>query len=1534
MNLRKSKLIKIIAIILIFTLLSEEIARADGFSLFAPKDKLQPQYFSGPINNILQHENYIKFTLQYILENSVSEIAENQRRIFDHKLVPGKGFVFDFREDRKNSENGKRKEGSNWVIPCAIGDIDEIREEHVYRWPYEAIVNEDKEVLRIRKRGEKRELYAPKNDQKPGKSQIETEKGSFTRPVEEEHDQSAQLDGEKTRAPPEIDPAPKTSGIESPHEPPLSETLKKLLKTAASIHGWEKPSYRMGQIEAINKLKDGTSVELRTGGGKTLTLGGAALMRYIHTGERTLILTHEDALTEQAMSKDRMGEVLSHMGVATGFILPDETGEVKGVLYRDGRSERTSAEEVYREAAIIYAKWDRIIHRYMGEKNDSQKEVLSKNKYFTLFDEADLMLVFGAATPAIISSGGLDNGKTRLEIRKRIDGFVAREILTDKNTYYAPLGTKEVYLSLSGQKKTRKVLEDIAAISDTHADIVKLSGETFVLDALRAHLFYHEGEQYFVKRDVSGEVIGVLVRDEQTGAPKGTVTRDERTGQLIRKGMSFGEGLQQAVEIMAGVPVGNLTPETKTGMSMTIVHFLRSGEIITDFAGASGTMETERFQSIYPGKKVESVEGATERLISTGHHGFSSKSKKRRELLKRLRQKIGDHQPILLKAASDAETEQLKTFLESSLKEELSSGGIIVNTADGSSPADFSSKIAQAGHANVITIVTNLAHRGIDIEIKGTTLNPDGTEGEEVPLVNGKIPGLHVISLYLDEAEAFEIQTKGRADRGKDEVQGSWEGLFSLDENLFTRHKELLSHHLVGLRRAIARDEKERIEKLIAEVRELIVSEKNKTDEKKRKYEDEVFEYQMRILRLLGITRGEKNFTSFLRGIGAYEAIAADCSSDEELSEKLLALRGAIQTKIHEALELFQTEQQRTRSRINYLASLSQLGVRGAFTQLNEELITATRLVRNYRLKVKDTREFLRDLLTASMGEGISRVKPRTPGTSNRGAAFVEVVSIMAVVSAAALISLWGIQPLLSSITDPVRLSLVSYPFVSTVTATTLLIPAVYLRQAFARKISQLDNSTVDFLRFTAGIGRGSGIKAFLKWIGKMVLQILAGPGLYAGAGTLIAAVSHPVILAGYAPIAVPAALTGIGLALIANLALIYIHNGQFSKVKHVQPGRFQHGFDVFVRSIAISTGLLIAMQIGAGSFVPTALAAGIVLASSIVSGIASWKAGAGFYKDRLSWRIGALGGVLSTGGLVALASLIGSGSVFGSALSLLRITVGILGVGIVLLQTLQARKLAEEASREGQNPVRAAVESFLPSTRNIMMYATAIPAAVLNFTGIAPASIFLVGVTCGVFLVYRYSVNMEKLVGRSLSKGITKAMGGSILMSAGVTPVVVFPERAYEAQEERLELRDWLLESGTLSEVQAKALRQMRTYSKEQFAGLRILGRNIESVLDSVMDDGDHLQDAEKENTQVPPDGEGKDVSIDKAPEKLLPEQQRLLADSPLAITLIASHMETKAPVGLPRQTNEKKRTKQDPVDFIHVRNISESTVNLADYS
>ncbi|MFH1877757.1 MAG: biotin/lipoyl-binding protein [Candidatus Omnitrophota bacterium] len=628
----------------------------------------------------------------------------------------------------------------------------------------------------------------------------------------------------------------------------------------------------------------------------------------------------------------------------------------------------------------------------------------------------------------------------------------------------------------------------------------------------------------------------------------------------------------------------------------------------------------------------------------------------------------------------------------------------------------------------------------------------------------------------------------------------------------------------------------------------MIVSEKNISDSNRRRYEDEVFEYQERMLRLLGITESEDGFIRFLLMAGAYEGIAGKASSARALSDQLNTLRENIRKRINMDLERFQSEQQRTRNRINYLAGLSKSGFRGAFTRFNEELVSAVRMAQNFNLKVKDTGDYISTLIAGEMGCAVSRVRAKKsirsmPGTlRGRSQAAEANISLLAALSAGAGLAFFGARPLYVCVLRPVLSFFALEAAVTAVISAALLILAISLRQAYSGKISVLDQSTADFMRFTAGIGKGSGIKAFLKWIVVMLLQLAAGPGLYAGAGTLVTAVAHPVILAGFAPAAIPAAFTGILAALAANLALIAAHKDKFREVRHVSPGRFKHGFNISIRTMAFLTGLMLAFAAGGGDPVHTGLGVAVILAAVLVSGVierrsSMWYAEGAesraeprrFYKEKTPEWAGVTFGAAATGVIVILISLTGAGRIFVPLVSVTAIAAGIMGIGMVLLQTIQAAELARDAVKDGQSPFRAAVASFMPNTRNIMMYVIAVPslpAAVFSFTGFVPGlvflTVFLTAVPAGIFILYRYSVNMDKFFGRTLSKCASDIVTGSMMIPAAVIPMAVLPETAYNAQE---------------TKIMASA--PVKKYSREELAGIRILGGNIKRVLSSVMSRG-----------------------------------------------------------------------------------------------
>ncbi|MFH1846738.1 MAG: hypothetical protein ABH869_04200, partial [Candidatus Omnitrophota bacterium] len=1242
-------------------------------------------------------------------------------------------------------------------------------------------------------------------------------------------------------------------------------------------------TYRKGQIKAIHAMKEGKFVEFRTGGGKTVALGGAALSQYKEKRNRTLIFTHSDDLTRQAMIDDNMGKTLSLCGAPTGFIVPDDDDKEKekGILYVNGQKIEVSVETLYESAVIIYAKWERVVHRSMRERIGQAPKALRNHKYFTLFDEADLMLVFGSATPCVISGDHFEDNGQRQIIRRYINSFVAKEIKNNKSLWLSRKENKEVFLTGKGEKFVRKRLSELSKQRPKLADIIRINGELFVIDSLKAHLFYEDGTDYYKENNK------IFVRDAHLQEPK--------------TGMSFGEGLQQAIEMMAGVDDENITPETYTLMSATITQFLKDEDLVVGFAGASGTMEKERFKGIFPKKEIKETKGETQTLIKEWYSGFKNRDKKIEVLLSKAKDKIDKKQPVLIKVDSDNEAPELKKELEKYFSEKKRDN-IIINIANGKNKKTFVKAIEQAGYSNVITIATNIAHRGIDIKITGCPLvrdeQGDFVEGDPICEEKEDAPGLHVISAYLDESKAFEIQTMGRGDRGAN--QGSWECLFSLDEKIFKDHAKILKDHIPLLKEAVLKSDTERVKGLIKEIRKLIVIEQNRNDKDSRDYEDIVFDYQDKLLKIKDFTElSEADNKDFLEDIGAYEVLKinlfdqlkrnetlsqsnfdkkkeqlkdlgrfihflttfdayvpliADLKPGEDLVAKINAIRLQINLALDKELRLFQTGQQVSRKRLNYFASAESIGLRGAQGQFNEYFTRTTFLSRNFDAKEKNIKNFICTITAGGMDEAISDVRKIS---QKKDYNIKTAISIFMVIVGALFLGVCGISWLTTYFLNPI-MGLLQAPSVVSwtgITTAILLIPTVFLNQLFSKKIQTLDKSAEEVMGFTTNaIREGSFIKAFAKWLGIMALQLLATPGMWAGGGALVMAIANMKIVIGtFAIPALPIALASIIGALTANFILILMFRSQLDKVADVRPTPFQRGVQYFARMMVFTIGALFIRNLS-GSIVPFVIGLvgllGIWLGSMITAGRIESD-----YSRKNNWIIpGMIAGLFAAGGLLGIASLLGTLAVVESNMIFMKGIIAVIGIGTLLMQFIRARKIGRFASYEGQNAWRAGFESIIPNFRDTVMYSAAVIGILMSLSW--EWSVLFVSLAgLANWYIHKKSVEIEKVLGRSVSETLTESMGGMIMVVAGATPMVAYPSYYHKNLKTTVEKMQKTIEEGSpeiakmypdnkalqemfnnmIKENAEKRLKQAQahidSFTSDQFSGLRRLEYNINNV-------------------------------------------------------------------------------------------------------
>ncbi|NQT94878.1 MAG: hypothetical protein HQ572_00355, partial [Candidatus Omnitrophica bacterium] len=1417
------------------------------------------------------------------------------------------------------------------------------------------------------------------------------------------------------------------------------------------------PEYRPGQVRAMNLLVDGISTEYRAGGGKTIVLGGAAVSRLDHNreagtnqGEKQLIMLSEDGLVGQAMTKDRMGEILSRASdEVVGFVIPDESDpkKMRYIMYKNGKEFKNqdgseiTAEQFYKDSSIIYIKWERAVHRYMFEVAGMENRALSAYNYYALFDEGDIILL--SDTPCSISGKPLADYMERIRVRRHIQSQVISNILPanfnvlkqrlsegsisieqfiaelNKSAMFDILpGSKDVDLTMRGRKLIRDAsktaLSRFAQDDPLVERMISNYWEEFVLEALRANIFYREGFNYTaVER--SGRVVGVSVVDE--------------VSKETKPNMSFGEGMQQAIEIMAGVesiPMqgtgrSGVTPETSTLMSSTIKQFLQT-RIINDFAAASGTMQGNRLENKYDGKRVESIKGLTETLdITAGYTTTETEQDKWDELTSRLRKRHGTGHPEAIFVESDEKARWLKAHIEKELAAELKEQGIIVHIGNGRDPAGLRDAIQYAGYANVITIFTNIAHRGVDINIQGRRLVRTQTTdnhgrvvytysvGDRLPFKRAiDAPGLFITTTN-SQALAMIEQMRKRGDRGKN--RGVWEGLVSLDEEGLA-NRESLEQQLSSLHRlareyseeqhkdmdGMARDimmaihgmlnrmqhelqqkgaeaayfdefrrlidrvtgsqgafrgfvsllnsgitesaierslkpgetlearlgEIRRLvrsrllqQELIEEMRDILISEENRNDKTRGVYEDEVGTYQTKFLNLMeGITGSLENFKTYLKRIDesgeVLRGIKESLRGSESLDDRLNQLRSSVRKKLVDELSSFQTQQQRSRKRIERIAHEAQRGVIGALAQFNSEIAKSTQLARDFdrRMNSEDgVHEVLRNIIVADAAERrIAAVKIQEgPGELVKPSKALPILTSILAILASILSFVYSIGAIKGVLVPSVVKLLAAFPplgIVISVIVAILLIANIYLHQPYGKKIGILaKEASKTFWRIATGTERLEGKSqlgaaglfwmAFGKWIGVTALFLLAIPGMWAGGGLLIAAILNLPILASIGVPVIPLALVTLYLSFLANLVFIKSFSKQLNKVRDIQPAPLKSGFNYFVKSLAISIGVLLAVQAGGGVFLLTALPIIAVTLSAIFLTVATRKETGRYYQEKLPVRLGWLAGILGAGFLFLLGSLMGIPVVAAVVVPTVKIIVAFIGVGTILVQSLKAGQAATAAIVEENGFWRrrevwlvSFFQNLLPNNRTMIMYGLMIVALPFLIGGAGFVLLITAGVA--VLILNELSVSIDKRIGPKLSRVFGSAISQGVMYSAALGPVVQFAQTANAVQEReyRQEQMGSMLKAMRQGEkdfakLAEAAAQRVKEFTPDAMRGAENLATNMIKVANAIMA-GDftavapqpaEVREGEDKREHAPPASKAKQeliAEIDKTIERL----------------------------------------------------------------
>jgi preprotein translocase subunit SecA len=414
-------------------------------------------------------------------------------------------------------------------------------------------------------------------------------------------------------------------------------------------------------------LHEGRIAEMKTGEGKTLV---ATLPVYLNalTGKGVHVVTVNDYLAKRDAAW--MGAIYKFLGLSVGCILHE--------LSDPQRREQYACDVTYGTNNEFGFDYLRDNMKYAAS------EMVQRGHYFSIVDEVDSILIDEARTPLIIS-GPLDD---RSELYITIDKFIPELVEGD---FELDEKTRVVTLTEAGNEHVEQLLMKADLLKgESLYDIENVTVVHHVQQALRAHKLFQRDRDYIVKND---EVIII----------------DEFTGRMMQ-GRRYSEGLHQALEAKEHVAI---QPENQTLATITFQNYFR---LYDKLAGMTGTAVTEadEFMDIYGLDVVEVPTNMDMIRDDEDDEVYRTAQEKYRAIIALIKDARKRGQPMLVGTTSIEKSEILSGLLK---KEKVPHQ--VLNARYHEQEAHI---IAQAGVPGAITIATNMAGRGTDIQLGG---NPD-----------------------------------------------------------------------------------------------------------------------------------------------------------------------------------------------------------------------------------------------------------------------------------------------------------------------------------------------------------------------------------------------------------------------------------------------------------------------------------------------------------------------------------------------------------------------------------------------------------------------------------------------------------------------------------------------------------------------------------------------------------------------------------------------------------------------------------------
>ena len=491
-------------------------------------------------------------------------------------------------------------------------------------------------------------------------------------------------------------------------------------------------------------LHKGQISEMKTGEGKTLVATLAVFLNAL-PGKGVHVVTVNDYLASRDAAW--MGRVYERLGMTVGCITGNMPDDERRVAYGCDVTYGTN-----NEFGFDYLR-DNLKFRI--------EDMVQRDHHFAIVDEVDSILIDEARTPLIISGQAETTSEHYVVADKIIPGLVAEDYDLDEKG-------RTVALTETGIEHAEELLREAGAMGDgTLYDTDNVGLLHHVNQALRAHKLFQRDSHYMIK---NGQVVII----------------DEFTGRAM-EGRRFSEGLHQAIEAREGVEI---QAENQTVASVTFQNYFRLYEKLSGMTGTAMT-EAGEFSEIYSLEVTGIPTNVDVQRIDHDDEVYRTSEERDNAVIELIADCRERGQPVLVGTVSIEKSEALSAVLKSRKIEHQ-----VLNARFHAEEAKI---IAEAGVPGAVTIATNMAGRGTDIQLGGNLDMRIEDAGE-----NGDLPaaereaiatevaslkaqalaagGLYVIGTERHESRRIDNQLRGRTGRQGD--PGASKFFLSLQDDL------------------------------------------------------------------------------------------------------------------------------------------------------------------------------------------------------------------------------------------------------------------------------------------------------------------------------------------------------------------------------------------------------------------------------------------------------------------------------------------------------------------------------------------------------------------------------------------------------------------------------------------------------------------------------------------------------------------------------------------------------------------------------